>query len=111
VPGFTHKRSNWCQRLRRGDSLEVWGPNPAACAGRWVGAVLRVSTGNGKAVPLPIGKSNGVLSVLLRTCDPVWPSCLALERLAATLVKTLEPIGSEPAAAEVRNLWSKARDD
>jgi hypothetical protein len=37
--------------------------------------------------------------------------CLALERLAATLVKTLEPIGSEPAAAEVRNLWSKARDD
>jgi hypothetical protein len=37
--------------------------------------------------------------------------CLALEGLAATLVKTLEPIGSEPAAAEVRNLWSKARDD
>ena len=37
--------------------------------------------------------------------------CLALERLAATLGKTLEPIGSEPAAAEVRKIWSQARDD
>jgi hypothetical protein len=37
--------------------------------------------------------------------------CLPLERLAATPVKTHEPIGSEPAAAEVRRLWSKARDD
>jgi hypothetical protein len=31
--------------------------------------------------------------------------CLALGRLAATLIKTLAPIGSEPAAAEIRSLW------
>jgi len=37
--------------------------------------------------------------------------CLALERLAATLVKTLEPIGSEPAAAEIRSLWSRPLRD
>lgn len=37
--------------------------------------------------------------------------CLALQTLAASLVSTLEPIGSEPDAAEVRSLWSKARGD
>jgi hypothetical protein len=37
--------------------------------------------------------------------------CLALQNLAAELVNTLEPIGSEPAAAEIRTLWSKAGDD
>jgi hypothetical protein len=34
--------------------------------------------------------------------------CLALQKLAAALVGKLEPIGSEPAAAEIRNLWSQA---
>jgi hypothetical protein len=34
--------------------------------------------------------------------------CLALQKLAAALVRQLEPIGSEPAAAEIRNLWSEA---
>jgi hypothetical protein len=33
--------------------------------------------------------------------------CLALQRLAAALVKSLDPIGLEPGAAEIRNLWSK----
>jgi hypothetical protein len=37
--------------------------------------------------------------------------CLALQKLAAALVSKLEPIGSEPAAAEIRNLWSKADGD
>ena len=37
--------------------------------------------------------------------------CLALEKLASALVGTLEPIESDPAAAEIRNLWSKAAGD
>lgn len=37
--------------------------------------------------------------------------CLALQKLAVALVNTLEPIGSEPAAAEIRTVWSKAGDD
>jgi hypothetical protein len=37
--------------------------------------------------------------------------CLALQKLTALLVSKLEPIGSEPAAAEVRSLWSQARGD
>ena len=32
--------------------------------------------------------------------------CLALQKLAAALISTLEPIGSDPAAAEIRNLWA-----
>lgn len=37
--------------------------------------------------------------------------CLALQKLAAALVGALEPIGSDPAAAELRDLWNKARGD
>lgn len=37
--------------------------------------------------------------------------CLALQKLAASLISTLEPIGSDPAATEVRSFWRKARDD
>ncbi len=37
--------------------------------------------------------------------------CLALKKLAGALVSKLEPIGSDPAAAEIRNLWSKAHGD
>lgn len=31
--------------------------------------------------------------------------CLALQKLAAAIVGGLGPIGSDPAAAEIRNLW------
>jgi|HubBroStandDraft_4_1064222.scaffolds.fasta_scaffold1610297_1 hypothetical protein len=34
--------------------------------------------------------------------------CLALQKLATALVGKLEPIGLEPAAIEIRNLWSQA---
>jgi hypothetical protein len=34
--------------------------------------------------------------------------CLALQILSAVLVRQLEPIGAEPAAAEIRALWSKS---
>jgi hypothetical protein len=34
--------------------------------------------------------------------------CLALQKLAASLVRQLEPIGLEPAAGEIRNLWNEA---
>ncbi len=37
--------------------------------------------------------------------------CLALQKLAAALVGSLGPIGSDPAAAEIRNLWSKTVGD
>ena len=37
--------------------------------------------------------------------------CLALEKLAVALVSKLEPIGSDPAAAEIRSLWSRAHGD
>lgn len=33
--------------------------------------------------------------------------CLALQKLAAELVGKLEPIGSDPSAAEIRRLWGK----
>lgn len=36
--------------------------------------------------------------------------CL-VQKLAAALVSTLEPIGSDPVAAEIRHLWSKAHRD
>jgi len=37
--------------------------------------------------------------------------CLALERLSARLTATLEVIGSDPAAADIRSLWNKAQND
>lgn len=37
--------------------------------------------------------------------------CLALQKLCAALVGTLEPIGTDPAAAEIRHVWSKAHRD
>lgn len=37
--------------------------------------------------------------------------CLALQRLRAELVGGLEPIGSDPAAEEIRKLWSKTARD
>jgi len=37
--------------------------------------------------------------------------CLALQKLAATLVAALEPIGAYPAAAEMRKLWSATDED
>lgn len=37
--------------------------------------------------------------------------CLALQKLAGALVGALDPIGSHPAAAELRDLWNKARGD
>ena len=37
--------------------------------------------------------------------------CLALQKLAAELVGKLEPIGADPAAAEIRKLWSKTAED
>jgi hypothetical protein len=33
--------------------------------------------------------------------------CLALQKLAAALVGTLESMGSDPSAAEIRRLWGK----
>jgi hypothetical protein len=37
--------------------------------------------------------------------------CLALHKLAAALVNKLEPIGSDPSAAEIRRLWGKTDRD
>ena len=37
--------------------------------------------------------------------------CLALQKLATALISNLAPIGSEPAAAEIRSLWSRGRGD
>lgn len=37
--------------------------------------------------------------------------CLALQKLSAALVGKLAQIGSDPAAAEIRNLWNKAHRD
>lgn len=37
--------------------------------------------------------------------------CLALRELAAALVGVLEPIGSDPAAVEIRRLWSSTTED
>jgi hypothetical protein len=37
--------------------------------------------------------------------------CLALRKLAAALVGQLEPIGSDPSAAEIRRLWGKTDRD
>lgn len=37
--------------------------------------------------------------------------CLALQKLAAALVGQLEPIGSDPSAAEIRRLWGKTDRD
>jgi hypothetical protein len=37
--------------------------------------------------------------------------CLALQKLAATLVSTLEPIGSQSVVAEVRILWNQASNE
>lgn len=36
--------------------------------------------------------------------------CLALQKLAAVLVSALEPIGSHPGAAEIRDLWKSVED-
>lgn len=35
--------------------------------------------------------------------------CLALQKLAGAFVGALDPIGSDPAAVELRDLWNKAR--
>jgi hypothetical protein len=37
--------------------------------------------------------------------------CLALRQLAAALVGVLEPIGSDPAAVEIRRLWSSTTEE
>ena len=37
--------------------------------------------------------------------------CLALQKLAAALVSSLEPIGSEPAAVELRKTWARLDGD
>jgi hypothetical protein len=37
--------------------------------------------------------------------------CLALQKLASALVGALEPVESDPAAVEIRNLWSKTAGD
>jgi hypothetical protein len=37
--------------------------------------------------------------------------CLALQKLATALVSALEPVGSHPGAAEIRDLWKSVHGD
>lgn len=37
--------------------------------------------------------------------------CLALQKLATSFVSALEPVGSHPGAAEMRDLWKSVRGD